>query len=143
MSNDNPTERIREIVDRLVGRNSLNALNLGPAQLDVSRPNIHDNKKDFQKELDLVRDTPEHLGTVLNNLMGRTDEERPDGPHERLPKAIDESARRRFARDVPESMFDLIRKNTAETGFYSNFLFLVLDFSHEMEKRLANDAGTL
>src|SRR5687768_3801386 len=73
MGAEDPRERVRKVVDRLLGRSSQNALTFGSSQLDTSRPNIHDNKAAFQAELQMVQGTLDHLHQALDAFLGPTD----------------------------------------------------------------------
>jgi hypothetical protein len=131
-------ERIREVVDRLLGRSSQNALRFGSPGLDATRPNIHDSKAEFQVELATVQRAIENLREVLAALVGPVGEDDPryNAMLGRLRSAIDQSAGRRVAGLKPESTVDLIRKNKVDTGFFYNSLLGLFDLLSAFNDRL-------
>ena len=118
MTETDPNEGIREIVDKLLGRSWDNVLSFGPPALDTSRPNIHDSKGEFQLELRLVEQSLGRLRKVFDALLGPGDVQWGDNPMlTRLQIAVDREARQRVAGLHPTTTSELIRKNKADTGF--------------------------
>lgn len=140
MQQDSPQERVEEIVDRLIGPRSRNALAFdvtwnGP-RLDISKPNIHDTKKDFVKERDAVASIVEHLAAVLKELRGSKDDPQQQDMIGRLQVVVDVGARRPQEFDELETAADLALRNVVQTGFYFNSQYIIFRMIIVHEERL-------
>lgn len=123
---------VRKFVDSGSGSNSQDILTL-----DVTRPNIHDNKADFLSESAAVESAIEGANRTIAALHpdGRETDAKVADMVDRLQAALDSHARRKFSKDPPTSISELVRKNAAETGFYYNSLLSLLDLSDALEDR--------
>ncbi len=129
-------ERVGHVVDDLLGNVTPDDPAIVKPQLDVSRPNIHDNKAEFLTELNAVRNARQALLTALENLYaGDGDTPEKTEMLKRLQAALDEHAVKHAASMKPESITDLLRKNIAETGFYSNSLSALAGLIVTLEER--------
>ena len=141
------TERVRAVVDRLLGRPSPNnALAGSMPALDVSKPTIHDSKAEFQAEVKRIERALIGLRDAQDQLLGpEVDDARfEQGISFQARSAIDQSARRAVAPVVqPESAINLVRRNNAQVGFFLTSQWCLLDLIAALEQRLAepNDQG--
>lgn len=147
LSEADTTERVRAVVDRLLGRpSSRNALTSNVPALDVSKPTIHDSKAEFQAELTRINRALVGLRDAQEQLLGpEVDDDRDQqGISLQARSAIDQSARRAVAPIVePQSAIDLLRKNSAQVGFFISSQWCLIDLIAVLEQRLAelNDQG--
>ena len=109
------TERVREVVNRLLGHSPGNAL---APSLDTSRPNIHDNKAEFQAELERVKGALDAVFSIFDKVGGRGVDADAKLPaiFRRFQSAIDKSGRLNAASIKPDDALDLIRINVADVG---------------------------
>ncbi len=141
MQNDSVVDQLNELDELLFGKRFRTILEQGGPPFDISRPNIHDSKKEFLRELNTVQAIDEHCHGILGLLVGS--KYKGDLEHAkmigRLRSAIELSARQDKSRKPAESATDLTLRNLAETGFYNNALFVLIDllvFSRQRLKEL-------
>ncbi len=140
MQKDSPQERVETIIDQLIGPRIRNALSLDyydtTPRLDLSKPNIHESKKDFVKERDAVASIVEHLRAALRELHGDRDDIKQKEMITRLVYAVDAGARTPQDYDDLESSQDLALRNIVQTGFFFNSQLVVIRMIDVYEKRL-------
>lgn len=132
------TERLHDIVDRLLERENKNYLSKRTDPFDVERPNIHETKTEFRMEKDAVEATISALDTAFSNMMGQkeySDDER-RAMFSRLTKAVGEISRQRASEIELKTHHDLIRKNIADAGIYLSGMFAIRDLSDDLSARL-------
>jgi hypothetical protein len=113
-----------------------NALRSMPA-LDVSKPNFHDSKAEFLRELEAVETVIGSLETALDALIPE-DRKTDEGMNQMvwgILDAVDASARRTITVASPNTITDMIRKNKADTGYYIHALWTLVDFKEFLEDR--------
>ena len=124
-------EQLNKLVDNLFGPVEKNIFGQFTAPFDITRPNIHDNKKEFTRELTTVSSVIDHLQKTLGLLVANTAETENDPLHSemlsRLTLAIETNIIQQKSKTVPESAGDLALQNLRETGFYYNSVFVMLE----------------
>jgi hypothetical protein len=140
--NDVPdiSERLHRAVDKMLepfgkegmrGRTTI----LVSDPFDTTKPNQHDSKAEFQRELDAVSGAMSHLDSALD-FLGSNDE---DGEHfamlRRLAPIVDHKLRKAAPRTGLGDSTELTRKNVAEVGGYTTSYFIMLDFSLALTER--------
>lgn len=105
-------------------------------RLDVSRPNVHDSKKDFLKEQRAVQAALDHVEGAFRSLFPEHDDPESRAMIIRMAAAIDEHARRSRSDLDIEKPTDLVRKNMADIGFYFLSLKILLDLGQSLRERL-------
>ncbi len=141
-TNDEPdiSERLHRAVDKMLEpfgkegmRGRLTLLVSDP--FDTTKPNQHDSKAEFQRELDAVSGALTHLDAALD-VLGSNDEE---GEHfamlRRLAPIIDHKLRKAAPRTGLADSTELTRKNVAEVGGYTTSYFIMLEFSLALTER--------
>ena len=107
---------------------------------DITRPNIHDSKKEFLRELNTVVATKDHLQGVFDLLIGPpsdgTQEPVQEEMIQRLKLAIERDVLVRTKASKLETPRDLALKNVRDTGFFYNSIIVVIDLKVSLEQRL-------
>jgi hypothetical protein len=133
-------ERLRKFVENLFGPDGTNRLARYTPPFDISRPNIHDSKKEFLRELATVTEVKDHLRKTLGLLFQTSRPEERDPLQTamigRLSVAIESIALDHGKNEELESASDLALKNVRDTGFYYNSLFVLFEMNGAFEKRL-------
>ena len=105
---------------------------------DVSRPNIHDTKKEFTRELTTVEQVLEHARGIIGAFTD-ADAKGSDKHREmmrRLATSVSGHARDERRKERIESPADLILSNLANDDFFHNTLLAVYHMIDAYEKRL-------
>jgi hypothetical protein len=127
---DRSEERLRAVEDAVLELLSpRNALAFGVPTLDVTKPNFHDSKSEFRRELEAVETSIESLRKVIGALypVDRNTDEAAALLLRRVEDAVDNSARRHLLVGTPNTITDLVRKNKADTGFFNHALWCIAD----------------
>lgn len=108
--------------------------------IDVSRPNIHENKKDFLEERDAVVGVLADIKSVIAFLVsGKVhDAETHSEANERVTDYIDSAARTKARDALPDSALKLVRKNAADVGLSTSMFVLLYAYQSHLEMRLAD-----
>lgn len=140
MHEKSQVDQIDEVINQLVGPpnflTSPTILGSASPRLDVSRPNIHDSKKEFLREKNTVANVVKHLDGIFHQVLGKKGDEEHKEMVERLAPAIDASASKSMRSQQVDSASDLALRNIAQTGFYYNSLFVVLEMLSVYKERL-------
>jgi len=140
MQDKTQEEQIRDIVDELIGpRNALRSPTiLGGlfGGLDVSRPNIHDNKKEFLREKNAVASIVDHLSGILDEALSAKDDTEHHEMRDRLRAAIDDGATRSMRSRPIETASDLALLNIGQAGFFYSSLFVIIEMKSVYRERL-------
>jgi len=142
METESKAEQLNAIVDRLLDRDSsqrpATILGMCSEPFDSSRPNIHDSKKEFIREMTTVETVTNHLRGLLDQLVGKSD--KLDAQHkqmiDRLSLAIESGAKQKLRNHQVDTASDLALKNVVDTGFYYNSLLLLIDMLTVYQQRL-------
>ncbi|MBO9420319.1 hypothetical protein J7481_12510 [Labrenzia sp. R4_2] len=103
---------------------------------DISRPNQHDSKAEFQQEYDAVTKGLEGLRMVMDCFYGMAEQDAGRTVAHRLRPIIDDKMRSNAQNDELKNSFNLIRKNIAEVvGFIGSFL-VCIDLERAAKERL-------
>lgn len=140
MNESEKIDLLNKLVDSLFGPIEMNFLAKYSAPFDITRPNIHDSKKEFARELGTVLAIRDHLKDMLDLLIATTTEAENDPLHQamvrRLSFAIEANVSQRSKRLNPESASELALKNLKDTGFYYNSIYVVIEMLRSFEQRL-------
>lgn len=108
---------------------------LAPDPFDVSKPNQHDTKAEFQRELDAVSGSLEHLDAALDLLGSNEDDPEHLAMINRLIPVLHQKMYKNAPRDNLGDSIEIIRKNVAEVGGYTGAFLVMLDFSLALTER--------
>jgi hypothetical protein len=140
MNESEKVERLRKLVESLFGPERTNRLARYTAPFDISRPNIHDSKKEFARELATVTAVKDHLRKTLDLLVQTIRPEERDPLQtamiRRLSVAIETIALDQGKNEELGSAGDLAVKNIRDAGFYFNSLLVVIEMHSAFHKRL-------
>jgi len=140
MQEKSQEDQIDEVLDKLIGQsNALSGKGLLGSflpRLDVSRPNIHDDKKEFLKEKNTVEAVVNKLDATFRLLLGAKDDAAHSDMVVRLRAAIDAGGMKRLRGMSTESGRELALKNILETGLYYNSQLVILDTLSVYKERL-------
>lgn len=136
VSTSDPQTRVQDIVDELFASDDESVLAEKYPWLDTSRPNIHDNKKDFEAEKKAVQELEEHLTASIDLLLaGKDKPEEQKAQAARIREAIDLSSLKRIGRTKPKEIEEYICKNMADRGFSICLIWIILQALEEVQKR--------
>jgi len=140
MISDEQTDQLNAVVEKLLGRDARRAtvVDAFSPPFDISRPNIHDSKKEFLLELAAVEAIIAHLGGILSQLADPERKEDADrnAMVERLSSAIELAAVQESKRRGIRWASDLALKNLHETGFFYGSLRVISDLLGAHNQRL-------
>ena len=139
MQDKEQDNKIQEIVRDFIGEDSeLAKTSIYPwfTTLDTSKPNIHDNKKDFLLELDAVKQVIEGTNEVLRHILPSKSDTRQETMTKRLGAAIDKTAMQSLGPAVEHAGYELALDNIVQTGFHFNSMHLMLKMVVFYEERL-------
>lgn len=142
MTSDQQNDQLNAIVDRLLERDSSklqnNLLNQFSAPFDVSRPNIHDSKKEFLRELEAAQAVVKSSLTIIGKLVHSEIETEADHNQmlERLGHVVDLAGYEHRRGRTIETARDLALKNLADTGFFRGSLLVVIEMMMIYRRRL-------
>lgn len=107
-------------------------------ELNISKPNYHDSKAEFRRELAAVQTAMESLRVAFLALYpeGRQTDEVTASLARRIEEAIDQGARRKIRIPNPNTITDLVRKNKADTGYFHHALWGFIDLMEFLTDRL-------
>lgn len=131
-----PDERIRALMISSLGWHSLGLFDAIP--FDTSKPNFHDSKSDFLHERDTIQEIVDNLRDVY--LLSTCAEDDPDSQKQqttaRLKEVIEANEQRALGILSSDDASGLARRNLVETGFFHNFIALLLLKRHFYKQRL-------
>lgn len=140
MTENEKIDQLNNLVDVLFGPVQRNVLATYSAPFDISRPNIHDNKGEFLRELKAVQTAIGHLNglwdllVVVPTLKGGDPLQ--NAMVDRLRRAIESDALQRSKSKPTKSASDLALKNLNDTGFFYNSLYVIIDLLNSFNQRL-------
>lgn len=141
MTDKSSDELIELALDGLIGQPVKNAL--APAfsrdilpRLDTSKPNFHDNKREFQLEKDVVAAVILHLEGIIDQFVYENDDHERSKMRVRIETAVDKAAIVAARSRNLQTPRDLALKNVAETGFFLSSLFVIIDTMECYKNRL-------
>lgn len=133
---DDANERasqLHSIVDRMLApfgktsRRDRQSLLSSSEPFDTSKPNEHDSKAEFQRELAAVKGSHDNLRTALNLLAPMKPSEENREMLERLRPILDQKLRNQASQERVGDVLELIRKNAAEVGGFTASFLVLLD----------------
>jgi hypothetical protein len=106
---------------------------------DISKPNIHDSKKEFMRELKAVERVLKHTRGIVEQFSNAKSKggDKQREMVARLANSVSGHAWNERRRTRIESTSDLILSNLANDDFFYNSLFVVFDMIKAYEKRFA------
>ncbi|MEP3329291.1 hypothetical protein [Sedimentitalea sp.] len=142
-NNDEPdvAEQLHAIVERMLKpfdvklQQRASTLLGQSAPFDFSRPNEHDSKAEFQREMAVVEQSLEHLSELIEHLSSSDDTGEHAETLRRVRPIVDYKLFRRSPRSFVRDPIKLVRKNVADVGGYTASLFVLMDLWSVMEDR--------
>jgi len=136
------TDQLHEAVDRMLEpfgitspKSPNSPLSASASPFEIGRPNQHDSKAEFQREMKTVENSIDRASGIIDIFVDQEEDAEHAEMLERLRPVIDQKFRDNVFRTSTTSASDLVRKNAAEiSGFYSTVLIL-LDFRTAMVER--------
>ena len=142
MTENEKIDQLNKLADNLFGPVPRTILGMYSPAFDITRPNIHDNKKEFLRELNTVVAVRDHLKGLSDLLVVLPGDEGFDALQQtmvdRLSLAIEIVTYQRSKNNSPESARDLALKNLKDTGFYYNSVNVIIDLLRSFEQRLSD-----
>ena len=140
MHDPTQSEQIDAIIDGLLGPRKVSGLggilSSSLPRLDTSRPNIHESKKEFLRERDTVTSIIEHLEAVIEQVIHKQGDDEHEQMIGRLHVAINIGAVKLQRYNQIASASVLAIRNTIDTGFYYNSLYVVIEMINVYNERL-------
>lgn len=140
MQDDSKTDSVEElasqlhsVVNRMLApfdkssRREVATLLSSPEPFDTTKPNEHDSKAEFKRELAAVEKSRDALKSALNVLAPRNPSEETSEMLARLRPILDQKLRKRGSVGRIDDVLELIRKNAAEVGGFTASFLILLD----------------
>ncbi|AXI43534.1 hypothetical protein C1J02_17585 [Sulfitobacter sp. SK011] len=108
---------------------------LSPDPFDISKPNQHDTKSEFQRELDAISGSLAHIDAVLDHLGSKEGDPEHLAMLMRLIPIMNQKLYKGAPRENLEESTEMIRKYVAEVGGYTASFLVMLDFSIALTER--------
>lgn len=135
------SEQLHRIVDRTLKPFGKTSPRLGfgllgpPAPLDISKPNEHDNKAEFQREKEAIEATRQHVDALFQILVpDKADPEKME-LSKRFYPILTSKLQSVVASHPIDGVTGLIRRNIAEFGAMPSILWLLMDLSEALKMR--------
>jgi len=136
MSEKTVEDQILELIEANFDWKAANALlGINRVPFDLSRENIHENKKEFILERDTVSAVLNHTNAILDTLLADKKDKAFEDMASRLNEAIDRNAGQSFTGKMPKSALDIARRNILDTGFFNASLFVLIDLVSAYRQR--------
>lgn len=105
--------------------------------IDISKPNIHDNKPDFVRERDAVVVMDDHVEALLNFITAGVfaDDESSDEMNRRVTLEIDHWVKQNSRSEEPKWIATLIAKNASENGLSVCLSFILARYQGGLRRR--------
>lgn len=134
------SDKLFDIVNELMGphgpverRNGL--VSFAEPPFDISKPNQHDSKLEFEREFKIVSDAVAALHKLVPLFLHTDDEEQA-----RTLNALEVQLDAKMLRGVPEapveSITDLVRRTVADAGGVAASTWVCIDFFRALKERL-------
>ncbi|MBO6510896.1 MAG: hypothetical protein JJ979_20835 [Roseibium sp.] len=143
--NNEPTvaEKLTHIVNKMLepyGKRILLQSGLVPRPpslpFDTSKPNEHDSKSEFQRELEAVKGGLKGLKQAINSIAGGPTGSKRAETFKHLRPIIDAKFKSNADSSDLKSSLQLIRKNVADVGGFACSFLIMLDLKAVLEQRL-------
>lgn len=138
--NDDVVDKLRKLMgERLGWAPASNVLAPFVPPFDITRPNIHDSKKDFSYEKETVQEVAGLLDAAFNKLITNAEERTPEFEDMsfRIQAAVEASAKQMVGSITPRTARDIAIKNVADSGFYTTSLLTIAYLGNCLKKRLS------
>lgn len=150
ISDPETIKRVNAAIQRLLGRaesfESLNeiyaSMNLPPQPLqpmiDLSKPNMHDTKKEFQAEYETVAAIVDNMKDTIHRLYPPDEKKTPEQKSmvDKLRSGISLLAEKGGDRYKVTTPYDLILKNVYQVDFYTSSLLILAETRSVYQLRL-------
>lgn len=103
---------------------------------DISKPNQHDSKAEFQLEYDAVNAGIVHTKGLLEALFPQSEVDAVTKTRDRLRSIINSKMKVRAPRSNLNESLNLVRKNVSDVGAYPASIFVLLDLQNVLLDRL-------
>lgn len=129
-------EQLIAITSRFYQKEGVTILGAAGPPFDVSKPNLHDNKKEFSAEFRDVKDAIKAARGLFDLLVRGFNPDATVNKHAKaLVAYVDEQVRVRYRTNRPENITDLIRNNAADDGHSFVLAMLLIDYIQAMLTR--------
>lgn len=120
MTGETITDQLNALDEALFGERKRNLFDQHSPPFDVSRPNIHDSKREFLLELNAVQSIVDHTIAILDQVLGIRKDAEPEHQEmiKRLELITDFNAKQFLKSKTKETARDLARQNVIDTGFF-------------------------
>lgn len=137
MDNKTQDEEVSEVVERLIGAQRVSAVDAdSPLNIDTSKLNLHDNKKDFLKEQGTVFAVIKNLEEVLQRLVPEDEDPGQAKIISRLEASVDVWTIRRQKRNITADIRELVMRNHVQSGFQTNAIAVIAKMIEGYRARL-------
>ncbi|MEQ9241892.1 hypothetical protein [Roseovarius indicus] len=144
LSSEELSEQLHRIIDEMLApwgksspRGQPNILDPNPMPFSINKPNEHDTKAEFQRELDAVRKSIAKMEEIFELLLPRGDSEDDTNLRLRLQDSIDRQLRNAAPPVRLDEAYTVVRKMVAESGGFYGSIWILLDFSNALKLRLS------
>jgi len=128
-----------EVVERLIGTprvSSVDTTDGNGLNIDISRPNLHDSKKDFSNERDNVSAIIRNLDEVVQRLVPGVDDTDQMEVVARLEASVNRWTIRKQKRNLTEDIRELVMRNNIHSGFQLNAIAVMTRMLEAYRARL-------
>jgi len=136
MQDQQKIDLIDEIVDALLKREPLNPLANRVNSFDISRPNVHDSKKEYLAELEIVQFASKNATEIVELFLGSKDTEASEKTTNRIGERVNRSAWVRSINFPSGTASQLITKNASQTDFFWHMITNLILFSEDLEHQI-------
>lgn len=129
MDEKTETDLIIELAEKHFGPRQTTLLGQAYPPFDISRPNIHDSKKEFLREKAAVQAMSDHLKGFTDEILEPNDGNDPEHSEmiTRIRFAVEKNAVQNAKGKPTDSASELVLTNLVETGFFYNSIYVVID----------------
>ncbi|MEP4194330.1 MAG: hypothetical protein ABJL99_01705 [Aliishimia sp.] len=128
---------LNEVFEVLLERPVKNAFALYGAPIDVDKPNQHDSKPAFNRELNSVKESLAHTSGLLRQLIGDdADSKQIKARRSELIARIDEVAYGRGEPKKTQNSFEILLLNARVAGFTTSCIYHLVTLEFALETRL-------
>lgn len=135
-------DRLYDIMDSMLEKHGKTCKRPAPGFMgkippfDVSKPNEHDTKPDFEAELAHVQSADEHIEALLELLIGPSDSDAEGEQAALYRDFISQKARNLAGVRRPETAIDLHLRNAIEIGIATSAAYILIDLLRAYRERM-------
>ena len=133
-------EKLWEIAKRFYDPGPLNALAKYSAPFDVSKPNIHNSKREFRREKEAVENASENARGIVDFVEGVLAKDDPDlkAMTERVIKVVDQNAESDALKMNVENVSAFLAKSASQEGLSIILYFLCSNYAKHLNALLSD-----